>query len=157
MSELSDADGFGSRQTRRGASMARSVGRRASARRHATTPCAADRRWMPREKTDAERVRAKSAETPRRAHSKMPSAAGFAAASRAEPSRTRRFAQDCDPKTYLCMSSGRKDAEIARPRRRARLRRIMPQFGMAAIAATVSCGGEETRSRRRKRLLPEFG
>ena len=34
--------------------------------------------------------------------------------SRAEPSKTRRVAQDCDPKTYMYMSSGRKDALIGR-------------------------------------------
>ena len=32
----------------------------------------------------------------------------------AEPSKTRRVAQDCDPKTYMYMSSGRKDALIGR-------------------------------------------
>ena len=32
----------------------------------------------------------------------------------AEPSKTRRVAQDCDPKTYVYMSSGRKDALIGR-------------------------------------------
>jgi len=34
--------------------------------------------------------------------------------SRAEPTKTRRVAQDCDPKTYMYMSSGRKDALIGR-------------------------------------------
>ena len=34
--------------------------------------------------------------------------------SRAEPSKTRRVAQDCDPKAYMYMSSGRKDALIGR-------------------------------------------
>ena len=33
---------------------------------------------------------------------------------RAEPTKTRRVAQDCDPKTYMYMSSGRKDALIGR-------------------------------------------
>ena len=32
----------------------------------------------------------------------------------AEPSKTRRVAQDCDPKTYMYTSSGRKDALIGR-------------------------------------------
>ena len=32
--------------------------------------------------------------------------------SRAEPTKMRRVAQDCDPKTYMYMSSGRKDARI---------------------------------------------
>ena len=30
----------------------------------------------------------------------------------AEPAKMRRVAQDCDPKTYMYMSSGRKDARI---------------------------------------------
>ena len=34
--------------------------------------------------------------------------------SRAEPTKTRRVAQDCDPKTYMYMASGRKDALIGR-------------------------------------------
>ena len=34
--------------------------------------------------------------------------------SQAEPTKTRRVAQDCDPKTYMYMSSGRKDALIGR-------------------------------------------
>ena len=34
--------------------------------------------------------------------------------SRAEPTKTRRVAQDCDPKTYMYMSSGRKDALLGR-------------------------------------------
>ena len=34
--------------------------------------------------------------------------------SRAEPTKTRRVAKDCDPKTYMYMSSGRKDALIGR-------------------------------------------
>ena len=36
----------------------------------------------------------------------------FAAASGAEPAKMRRVAQDCDPKAYMYMSSGRKDARI---------------------------------------------
>ena len=32
--------------------------------------------------------------------------------SRAEPAKMRRVAQDCDPKAYMYMSSGRKDARI---------------------------------------------
>ena len=34
--------------------------------------------------------------------------------SRAEPTKTRRVAQDCDPTAYMYMSSGRKDALIGR-------------------------------------------
>ena len=30
----------------------------------------------------------------------------------AEPAKMRRVAQDCDPKTYMYMSNGRKDARI---------------------------------------------
>ena len=42
----------------------------------------------------------------------MHCAACFAADSGAEPTKMRRVAQDCDPKTYMYMSSGRKDARI---------------------------------------------
>ena len=34
-----------------------------------------------------------------------------------QPFQMRRFLQDCAPKTYLCTSSGRKDAEIAHIKR----------------------------------------
>ena len=33
---------------------------------------------------------------------------------RAEPTKTRRVAQDCDPKAYMYTPSGRKDAVIGR-------------------------------------------
>ena len=46
--------------------------------------------------------------------SRVPSAARFAPASRAEASKTRRVAQDCAPKTIWRLSSGRTDAQIAR-------------------------------------------
>ncbi|MBQ3746600.1 MAG: hypothetical protein II863_04235, partial [Kiritimatiellae bacterium] len=36
----------------------------------------------------------------------------FVGPSGAEPAKMRRVAQDCDPKTYMYMSSGRKDARI---------------------------------------------
>ena len=42
---------------------------------------------------------------------------------RADRSRGRRVVQDCDPKTYMYMASGRKDAQIARPAQGARLPR----------------------------------
>ena len=48
----------------------------------------------------------------RRTRPEVPRAALFWAASRAEPAKMRRVAQDCDPKTYMYMSSGRKDARI---------------------------------------------
>ena len=53
-----------------------------------------------------------SPRAPRRTRPEVPSAACFAAASGAEPAKMRRVAQDCDPKTYMYMSSGRKDARI---------------------------------------------
>ena len=49
---------------------------------------------------------------PRRTRPEVPRAALFWAVSRAEPTKIRRVAQDCDPKTYMYMSSGRKDARI---------------------------------------------
>ena len=51
-------------------------------------------------------------DAPRRTRPEVPRAALFWAASRAEPAKMRRVAQDCDPKTYMYMSSGRKDARI---------------------------------------------
>ena len=53
-------------------------------------------------------------DAPRRTRPEVPRAALFWAASRAEPAKMRRVAQDCDPKTYMYMSSGRKDALIGR-------------------------------------------
>ena len=53
-----------------------------------------------------------SPRAPRRTRPEVPCAACFAAASGAEPAKMRRVAQDCDPKTYMYMSSGRKDARI---------------------------------------------
>ena len=58
-------------------------------------------------------ARASRADKPRRAHSKVQSAATIAPDSRAERFWARRIRQDFDPKTYLCMSSGRKDAVAA--------------------------------------------
>ena len=49
---------------------------------------------------------------PRRTRPEVPSAVTVGAASGAEPSKTSRVAQDCDPKAYMYMSSGRKDARI---------------------------------------------
>ena len=43
---------------------------------------------------------------------KVPRAAGFAAASGAEPAKMRRVAQDCDPTAYMYTTSGRMDARI---------------------------------------------
>ena len=48
----------------------------------------------------------------RRTRPEVPSAVTVGAASGAEPAKMRRVAQDCDPKTYMYMSSGRKDARI---------------------------------------------
>ena len=42
-----------------------------------------------------------------------------------QPFQMRRFQQDCTPKTYLCTSSGRKDAEIAHINRWAKKRRTL--------------------------------
>ena len=53
-------------------------------------------------------------DTTRRTRPEVPSAVTVGAASGAEPSKTSRVAQDCDPKTYMYMSSGRKDALIGR-------------------------------------------
>ena len=55
-----------------------------------------------------------------------------------EPSRLRRVALDCDPKTYLRMSSGRQDARIAKARRRVPLPRTWPHFDKAKAASTVA-------------------
>ena len=51
-------------------------------------------------------------DAPRRTRPEVPRAALFWADSRAEPAKMRRVAQDCDPKAYMYMSSGRKDARI---------------------------------------------
>ena len=48
----------------------------------------------------------------RQTRPEVPRAALFWADSRAEPAKMRRVAQDCGPKTYMYMSSGRKDARI---------------------------------------------
>ena len=61
--------------------------------------------------------RMKSDETHCRTLSKMPRAAFICPASGTQPFQMRRFLQDCAPKTYLCTSSGRKDAEIAHIKR----------------------------------------
>ena len=55
--------------------------------------------------------------------------------SRAEPFWARRIRQDCDPKTYMYMSSGRKDGEAARPERRARLPETKPHVVRQTSAA----------------------
>ena len=79
-----------------------------------------ERRCRERERGRAPEHRA---ELPR-----VPCAACFAAASGAEPAKMRRVAQDCDPKTYMYMSSGRKDGEAARSERRARLPETKPHI-----------------------------
>ena len=56
----------------------------------------------------------------------VPWAASFAAASRAHRSRSRRDAQDCDPKAYMHTPSGRMDAHAARAAQGVRLRRNLP-------------------------------
>ena len=61
--------------------------------------------------------RVKSDETASRTMSIMPTAAFICSFSGTQPFQMRRFQQDCDPKTYLCTSSGRKDAEIAHIKR----------------------------------------
>ena len=61
--------------------------------------------------------RVKSDETASRTMSIMPTAAFICPASGTQPFQMRRFLQDCDPKTYSCTSSGRKDAEIAHIKR----------------------------------------
>ena len=53
-------------------------------------------------------------DAPRRTRPEVPRAALFWAVSRADPTKIRRVAQDCDPKAYMYMSSGRKDALIGR-------------------------------------------
>jgi hypothetical protein len=47
----------------------------------------------------------------------------------------RRFAQDCDPKTYLCTASGSKDAQIAHIKRRVPLGEKTPHVDKASIQA----------------------
>ena len=53
-------------------------------------------------------------DVPRRTRPEVPRAVTVGVASRADRSRGRRVVQDCDPKTYMYMSSGRKDALIGR-------------------------------------------
>ena len=58
----------------------------------------------------------------------MTCAAEIAAASRADAFQMWRFALDCDPKTYSCTSSGRKDAQIAHIKSGARLEQHPPRY-----------------------------
>ena len=123
MSELSDADRRGSRQTRRDASMARSKAQKRSG-------CASDDARRRGSAMDGAGVPGRGAGANEERRQAPPNALESAkrgsnrGRSGTEPSRLRRVAQDCDPKTYSCMSSGRKDARIAKARRRVPLPRI---------------------------------
>ena len=58
--------------------------------------------------------------------------------SRAEPTKTRRVAQDCDPKTYMYMSSGRRDALIGRFSWASTVARNKAAHGKASTQGTAS-------------------
>ena len=127
--ERSETADCGSRQTRRDASETRkSVSRRRS------IATRIDDGWRGSRTTangsDDEEARSRAVSRATGPNSTRVAKRGlFRRRSRAEPSRVRRFMQDSPPKTYSCMSSGAKDAEIGHPRRRARLRRNKPHLG----------------------------
>ena len=79
--------------------------------------------------------RVKSDETASRTMSIMPTAAFIRLHRGTEPFQMRRFAQDCDPKTYLCTSSGSKDAQIAHIKRRVPLGEKTPHVDKAGTQA----------------------
>ena len=103
--ERSDARGCGSRIAPTGASEARSRYSGDAASRRGWR--AKDAGALPRGTVAKPRVL-----STRRTRPEVPRAALFWAVSRAEPTKMRRVAQDCDPKAYMYMSSGRKDARI---------------------------------------------
>ena len=146
MSELSDAGGFGSRQARRGAAHGEersptSASEKASdkARRRESAMDGAGEPACGAGESEEVRDGAPSAlENAKRGHVRGRSGT--------EPSRLRRVAQDCDPKTYLRMSSGRKDARIAKARRRVPLPRTWPHFDKAKAAWRKT--GEQAVARR---------
>ena len=114
MSELSDEGRLGSRQARRSASRARSDAPKWSegagdAAMRRDSP--ADGAGEPERGAGASEERrdglASVLENAMRGHGR--------GRSRAERFWTRRIWMDFDPKPYLCMASGRKDAEAARP------------------------------------------
>ena len=135
MSELSDADRRGSRQTRRDASMARSKAQKRSG-------CASDDARRRGSAMDGAGVPGRGAGANEERRQASPNALESAkrgsnrGRSGTEPSRLRRVAQDCDPKTYSCMSSGRKDARIAKARRRVPLPRFEPHVDKAGKTRT---------------------
>ncbi len=135
MSELSDAVRRGSRQTRRDASMARSKAQKRSG-------CASDNARRRGSAMDGAGEPGRGAGANEERRQASPNALESAkrgsnrGRSGTEPSRLRRVAQDCDPKTYSCMSSGRKDARIAKARRRVPLPRFEPHVDKAGKTGT---------------------
>ena len=105
--ERSDTRGCGSRIAPTGASEARS---------RYSGDAASRREWRAKDAgaSPGGTVARPRALSPRRTRPEVPSAVTVGAASRADRSRGRRVVQDCDPKAYMYMSSGRKDAQIAR-------------------------------------------
>ena len=96
----------------------------------------------------------------------VPWAASFAAASRAHRSRSRRDAQDCDPKAYMHTPSGRMDAHAARAAQGARLniaRGRRPSRRRRSLEACETCraltGKDRHAGRREKKIitLPKVG
>ena len=62
------------------------------------------------------------------------------------PTKTRRVAQDCDPKTYMYMSSGRKDALIGRFSWASTVARNKAAHWKANQHRTAKCSQHEARS-----------
>ena len=108
--ELSDTQRLGSVDARRYTSQGeKAVSRRRSIALRTVDAARGRRRAFPRSER---RTHAPLAQFPR-----VPRAALFWAASRAEPSRVRRLRQDSPPTAYIYTPSGAKDAGIGRSRK----------------------------------------
>ena len=135
--ERSDTRGCGSRIAPTGASEARS---------RYSGDAASRRGWRAKDAGAPPRgtVAKPRALSTRRTRPEVPRAALFWAVSRAEPTKIRRVAQDCDPKAYMYMSSGRKDARIGHfswypPTTEGRSPRSgCPSRGASTVAPTVA-------------------
>ena len=93
---------------------------------------------------------------PRRTRPEVPSAVTVGAASGAEPSKTSRVAQDCDPKAYMYMSSGRKDALIGRLSRASTVAPTVTAHWKANQHRQATAHQHPTRSQNTQTDLPWF-
>ena len=95
-------------------------------------------------------------DTTRRTRPEVPSAVTVGAASGAEPSKTSRVAQDCDPKAYMYMSSGRKDALIGRLSRASTVAPTVTAHWKANQHRQATAHQHPTRSQNTQTDLPWF-